>query len=84
MASSGLVVTVGGEEYAERVADVIAAAFANDALNYYIITHIDSAPAGTVVTQQRRIDHFLPGIRKKVAAGGQLVEAGNWVGAALW
>lgn len=84
MTFSGLPATVGGEEYAERLADVIAASFAKDALNYYVITHVDSAPHGTVVTQQRRIDHFLPGIRKKAAAGGQLVEAGNWAGAALW
>jgi hypothetical protein len=84
MASSSLTTTVGGAEYAERFAEVIAAAFANDALNYYIIAHIDSAPAGTLFTQQRRVDYFLPNIRKKLAAGAQVVQAGSWAGAALW
>lgn len=77
-------ITVGKDEYAERVAQVIAEAFAGDALNRAAILSKDSLPNDTVISRERWIEHVLPSIQSKVAVGAHLVEAGDWAAVALW
>jgi hypothetical protein len=77
-------VTTGSGEYVERLVDVIAAAFAGDALNRAIILHSDSLPNDAEISHERRVEHFLRSTKSKVSSGGILVEAGNWAAAALW
>ncbi|KAF8853230.1 hypothetical protein BDZ45DRAFT_629291 [Acephala macrosclerotiorum] len=77
-------ITVGTEEYADRVADVIAEAFADDALNRAAVLSSDSLPKDAKIPKARRVKHFLPSIRTRVALGAHLVEAGDWAAVALW
>lgn len=77
-------ITVGTDEYAERIADVLAEAFANDALNRAAVLSSDSLPNDVKIPKERRIKHFLPSIRTRVALGAHLVEAGDWAAVALW
>ncbi|KAF5858057.1 hypothetical protein ETB97_004926 [Aspergillus alliaceus] len=78
------VVTVGGEAYAERAANIISEAFAHDALNRAMIITSYSLSNEVGVSVERRTYHFLSSIRRKVRDGGLLVEAGNWAAVALW
>ena len=77
-------ITVGNEEYAERIANVISEAFARDPLSRAALLSLDSLPNDAEIPTERRIKHFLPGIKKKAASGALLVEAGNWAAVALW
>ena len=77
-------VTVGKSEYVERVARLIGEAFAQDALNRAAILSKDSLPNDAVISPERRFQHFLPGVQKKLTIGALLVEAGDWAAAALW
>jgi len=81
---TAVAITVGKQEYAEHLADVIAAAFDGDALNRANILYQDSAPNDTVISQERWLKRWIPNIKKKIEAGAQAVEAGNWAAAALW
>lgn len=76
--------TVGGEEYAERVTAVVGAAFAGDAINRAVVLQIDSLPSDAEISNERRVEHFLPNIRKRSASGVLLVEAGDWAAVAAW
>ncbi|CZR67880.1 uncharacterized protein PAC_17779 [Phialocephala subalpina] len=85
MASKSLPpITVGKDEYAERIAHVIADAFAGDALNRAAVLSLDSLPNDAEIPRERRIKHFLPSIKTRVGLGAHLVEAGDWAAVALW
>lgn len=77
-------ITVGGVGYAERVATVISAAFAKDALNRAVLLLLDSLPNSADVSIERRARHFLPNIKSKSESGTHLVEAGDWAATAAW
>jgi hypothetical protein len=77
-------VTLGGEEYSDRFASVIGAAFANDALNRAVILMEDSLPNDAIISDKRRHEHFLAPIRKHAASGAVVAEAGNWAAVAMW
>jgi hypothetical protein len=74
-------ITVGGQEYAEPLADVIAGAFESDPLNRYIVLSGD--PSLNDVKEKRK-EGILGRIKNRAEAGAHLVEAGNWAAAALW
>ena len=77
-------ITTGKDEYSERLASVIASAFAGDALNRAALLSSDKLPNGVEISAERRTQHFLPSIKKKAASGAILAEAGDWAAAALW
>jgi hypothetical protein len=77
-------ITIGGAEYVEPLASLLAAAFVNDPINRYIILSTDDIPNDAVITQERRVEGFLPRLRARAEAGPHFVEAGNWAAAALW
>lgn len=81
---TALPTTTGDVNYIEHLARVIAAAFVDDSLNRYFILSKDSLPNTTVISEEKRFNHFLPGIKKGAETGGVIVEAGDWAGAALW
>lgn len=77
-------ISVGDIAYAERLAQVIGAAFARDALNRAVMLTTDGSPNDAQITVERRADFLLPSIRSKAAHGALLVEAGDWAAVALW
>ena len=77
-------VTTGNGDYADRLTNVIAAAFAGDALNRAVVLYSSSLPNDAEITHERLVEHFLSGVKSKAASGGILAEAGNWAAAALW
>jgi len=74
-------ITVGGPEYAEPLADVIAGAFENDPLNRYIVLSGDPSPNDV---EEKRKEGILGRIKNRAKAGAHLVEVGSWAAAALW
>jgi hypothetical protein len=84
--SSGTAVsiTMGKHEYVENLADVFAAAFNGDALERAAVLYQNSAPNDAVISREQWVKHWTQNIKKKIEAGGQVVEAGNWAAAALW
>ena len=77
-------ITVGNDEYVERLTKVIGEAFARDALNRASILSADSLPNDAEISTSRRVKHFLPGIKRRAASGAFLVEAGDWAAVAIW
>jgi hypothetical protein len=77
-------VTTGDGNYADRLANVLAAAFAGDALNRAVIRHSDSLPNDAEISHERWVEHFISSTKSKIACGGIAIEAGNWAAAALW
>ena len=77
-------ITTGSEEYAERFATVIGAAFASDALNRAVLLIKDDLPNDAVLSDERRAQHFFAGIKNKAETGGILVEAANFAAVAVW
>jgi hypothetical protein len=77
-------VSVKDLTYVEHFTSIAAAAFANDFFVRRFIAESDSLQAGAEITLQRRIKHFLPIVKDSAENGAKLVEAGGWVGIALW
>jgi hypothetical protein len=84
--SSGTAVsiTMGKHEYVEKLADVFAVAFNGDALERAAVLYQHSALNDAVISREQWVKHWTQNIKKKIEAGGQVVEAGNWAAAALW
>ncbi|OJI97620.1 hypothetical protein ASPVEDRAFT_37039 [Aspergillus versicolor CBS 583.65] len=78
------VVTTLGPEHAERVAEVIAAAFSTSLFTSYLLRTpestwpTDNIPAGIVGA------HFKKSVTSRAEQGAELVEAGNFAAVAVW
>jgi hypothetical protein len=77
-------VTVGGSEYASRVAEVMAAAFSRDHLTRYLLIEPDSSWPSDTIPQDVLVPHFQKSILNRAITGAELAEAGNFAAAALW
>jgi hypothetical protein len=75
---------VGKHNYVENLAGVLAAAFKSDPLARANVLHLDSLPNDAVIPHERWLKYWIPSIKTKVEAGGQIIEAGNWAAASLW
>ncbi|KAH0836125.1 hypothetical protein AYO21_02765 [Fonsecaea monophora] len=76
---------VSEEEDVHKFAQVIAAGFANDALNRYLFLGRDSRPDHPKLADfNNRVQHWLPLIKARFENGGILVHTFDWAGVALW
>lgn len=68
-----------------KFAQVIAAAFSNDALNRYIYLGRESRPDHPKLAQpELRVQYWLPLIRSRLEAGGILLQIYDYSAVALW
>lgn len=77
-------VTVGGPEYANRVADVMTAAFSRDPLTRYLFIQPDSSWPSDTIPRDFLVPHFQKSVSDRAKAGAELAEAGDFAAAALW
>ncbi|KAL2414150.1 hypothetical protein ABEF95_004986 [Exophiala dermatitidis] len=78
-------VQVKDEQEITRFAEVIAAAFANDALNRYIYLGRESRPDHPKFNNfQERVQYWVSLIRRRFEAGGILLHTYDWAAVALW
>ncbi|KAL4993148.1 hypothetical protein BDV10DRAFT_198550 [Aspergillus recurvatus] len=73
-------ITTGGPEYAERVAEVIAAAFAGSYFTAYLLRTPESTWASGNIPESIVGPHF----RKSITSRAILVEAGGFSAVAVW
>ncbi|EXJ80278.1 hypothetical protein A1O1_08420 [Capronia coronata CBS 617.96] len=68
-----------------KFTSVIAAAFADDALNRYIFLGRESRPGHPKLSQpELRLQYWLPHIRSRLEGGGILLQTHDWAAVALW
>ncbi|KAL4973829.1 hypothetical protein BDW66DRAFT_168303 [Aspergillus desertorum] len=77
-------ITTGGPEYAERVADVIAAAFASSHFTAYVLRNPESTWASDSIPESIIGPHFRKSITSRAETGAILVEAGGFAAVAVW
>ena len=76
--------TTGQKSYIQPLAEVIAAAFANDKFNRAVLLHLDSLPNDAAIPAERLVEHWTANIEKNIATGAEIMEAENWTAGALW
>ncbi|EXJ86487.1 hypothetical protein A1O3_03438 [Capronia epimyces CBS 606.96] len=68
-----------------KFAEVIAAAFSNDAINRFIFLGRESRPDHPKLRDPGlRVQYWLPLIRSRLEGGGILLHTYDWAGVALW
>ncbi|KAL4969028.1 uncharacterized protein BDV14DRAFT_196347 [Aspergillus stella-maris] len=77
-------VTVGGPEYAERIAEVISAAFSRSLLIAYLLRKPDSAWPTDDIPADIIGPHFRNKVTTRAGLGAELVEAGDFAAVAVW
>ncbi|OAP62385.1 hypothetical protein AYL99_04588 [Fonsecaea erecta] len=77
--------TVSEEQDLHKFAQVIAAAFSNDALNRYLSMGRESHPDHPKLANlDHRVQYWLPHIKTRFENGGILIHTFDWAGVALW
>jgi hypothetical protein len=77
-------ITVGGQEYASPVAEVIATAFSSSFFTAYLLRSPDSTWPTDQIPPEIIKPHFQKNVLRKVELGAELVEAGNFAAVAVW
>ncbi|KAL4946281.1 hypothetical protein BDV06DRAFT_218610 [Aspergillus oleicola] len=77
-------ITVGGPEYAERVAEVISVAFSSSLFTAYLLRKPESTWPTDDIPEEVLRPHFLKNVTTRAGLGAELVEAGGFAAAAVW